>query len=78
MTVTGYIHQGAIVPDKPLGLAEGARVEFELTGTAARVPTTSQPATVDDWAIFRDVDSQQVEEIEAAILDRSDGREVDL
>lgn len=34
MIVTGTIHQGAIVPDKPLGLAEGARVELEVTGTS--------------------------------------------
>jgi hypothetical protein len=30
MSVTGHSHQGAIVPDIPLGLPEGARVEFVL------------------------------------------------
>lgn len=78
MSVTGHIHHGAIVPDVPLGLPEGARVEFVLAQPASATVGNQREASIEDWAIFKDLDEQQVKELEEAILSRSPSREVDI
>jgi hypothetical protein len=62
-------------------LQDDQRVIIQVADAAANGLESPKPqasANIDDWAIFKDLNDEEIAELEAAILDRSEGREFDI